>query len=631
MKIKSLLIGMLACTALVGCTDDVIEENSMNPMADKTPAYLSISFGVNTSNSRSTADDANNLGDKDGSAEDSGHKNLGTETEKKVSTALVVVAPESGNTAHAQLYVIADGASVDDLTATDKVDFKVVGQNYNLKEPIKLTAGKYKVLVVANPPSTLTTSQNLGQAVTDIATVNKLYESITTGSYALTENASSFVGELATDKGITMSNKEEVAVSLKANEVTTATVKIERTISKITFRNKQGGNVYPIDVYVGRVDAETVTFTKDGETNPTTLNVAKTGDLDIYVEIQPSTKIYYVKEGDTYVVKNDLTPDQINAIKYVYDESKATKQTWKVSIEEYALVNLAKDVNYVRHTTSGSLSIPFGELDGNNFLWTPYWANGGINDITFDANGNFAEPTTQATLQTWFAQTLKEVSDESKAGEEATTNFYKPIPKDVEEDNTVSGTGKENHTTSESLVNIGSHLAYCLENSTDIEHQTHGLSTGISFKAKIYKEDGTTPVGRLYRFGNHLFESIQDIVTAFGEAAVGQDIVKLANGTTTESPETLAAAGISKYDGNTCYYYTTEIKHFDNGNPNELGNMEFAIMRNNIYSLAITKVSKIGDPFVDPTPSIPNEHPEAALEVEAEIIPWIVRYHDIEF
>ena len=59
--------------------------------------------------------------------------------------------------------------------------------------------------------------------------------------------------------------------------------------------------------------------------------------------------------------------------------------------------------------------------------------------------------------------------------------------------------------------------------------------------------------------------------------------------------------------------------------------MEFAIMRNNIYSLSIAGISKIGDPFVDPTPSIPNEHPEAALQVEATIIPWIVRYHDIEF
>lgn len=59
--------------------------------------------------------------------------------------------------------------------------------------------------------------------------------------------------------------------------------------------------------------------------------------------------------------------------------------------------------------------------------------------------------------------------------------------------------------------------------------------------------------------------------------------------------------------------------------------MEFAIMRNNIYSLAITNISKIGDPIVDPTPETPNETKEAALKVSVKIIPWIVRYNDIEF
>ena len=59
--------------------------------------------------------------------------------------------------------------------------------------------------------------------------------------------------------------------------------------------------------------------------------------------------------------------------------------------------------------------------------------------------------------------------------------------------------------------------------------------------------------------------------------------------------------------------------------------MEFAIMRNNIYSLAVTSIDQIGDPFVDPTPSIPNESDEAALSVSVNMIPWIVRYNDIEF
>ena len=100
------------------------------------------------------------------------------------------------------------------------------------------------------------------------------------------------------------------------------------------------------------------------------------------------------------------------------------------------------------------------------------------------------------------------------------------------------------------------------------------------------------------------------------------DLAKLAEGGHEE---------VILYNGNVCYYYTTEIKHFDNGMPNELGNMEYAIMRNNIYSLAVTSINEIGKPIVDPTPDTPNESTKAALNVEAKILPWIVRYNDIEF
>ena len=62
-----------------------------------------------------------------------------------------------------------------------------------------------------------------------------------------------------------------------------------------------------------------------------------------------------------------------------------------------------------------------------------------------------------------------------------------------------------------------------------------------------------------------------------------------------------------------------------------LGNMEFAIMRNNIYSLSVTNIAEIGDPFVDPTPNMPNESDEAYISINTVMEPWIVRYNDIEF
>ena len=78
-------------------------------------------------------------------------------------------------------------------------------------------------------------------------------------------------------------------------------------------------------------------------------------------------------------------------------------------------------------------------------------------------------------------------------------------------------------------------------------------------------------------------------------------------------------------------FYTSEIKHFDNGDNSKMGYMEYAIMRNNIYSIAIKDIRFIGDPYLDPTPGTPNESGKTALDIEVQIVPWIVRYNDIEF
>ena len=56
---KSLLIGMLACTALVGCTnDELIEEPVNNPVNGKNDAYISVKFAMpEASGARATSDD----------------------------------------------------------------------------------------------------------------------------------------------------------------------------------------------------------------------------------------------------------------------------------------------------------------------------------------------------------------------------------------------------------------------------------------------------------------------------------------------------------------------------------------------------------------------------------------------
>ena len=156
------------------------------------------------------------------------------------------------------------------------------------------------------------------------------------------------------------------------------------------------------------------------------------------------------------------------------------------------------------------------------------------------------------------------------------------------------------------------------------DHQVHGLTTGIVFAAQIYKTNSngslSDPANGLYYYQNHIFESLEDIAEAYN-LTIPDNATK----------EQLAELGITQFTNNMCYYYTSRIKHFDNANPTDMGIMEFAIMRNNIYSLAVTGISEIGTPIVDPTPDTPNESKQAALNLEVTMEPWIVRYNDIEF
>ncbi len=85
-----------------------------------------------------------------------------------------------------------------------------------------------------------------------------------------------------------------------------------------------------------------------------------------------------------------------------------------------------------------------------------------------------------------------------------------------------------------------------------------------------------------------------------------------------------------------CYYFYW-LRHNDNGRPGIMGPMEFASVRNNVYKLQVTKVSKLGHPIDidnDPTPpgpDDPDEDPNVYIEVDVNVLPWVVRKNDIEF
>ena len=76
-------------------------------------------------------------------------------------------------------------------------------------------------------------------------------------------------------------------------------------------------------------------------------------------------------------------------------------------------------------------------------------------------------------------------------------------------------------------------------------------------------------------------------------------------------------------DGYRCYYKYW-IRHLDNLNNTEMGVMEFAVVRNNLYRMLITGVSDLGDGTPEIVPDTPDEG-ETYLKVILNVKPWIVR------
>lgn len=83
------------------------------------------------------------------------------------------------------------------------------------------------------------------------------------------------------------------------------------------------------------------------------------------------------------------------------------------------------------------------------------------------------------------------------------------------------------------------------------------------------------------------------------------------------------------------YYYWN--RHNDNGNNGVMGPMEFAVVRNNVYKLAVTAINKLGHPRLTendpekPTGGTPDEKEDVYITVTAQVLPWVVRVNNITF
>lgn len=193
--------------------------------------------------------------------------------------------------------------------------------------------------------------------------------------------------------------------------------------------------------------------------------------------------------------------------------------------------------------------------------------------------------------------------------------------------------------------------------------QKHNVSTGVVFKGELTAGETASDAvktamaagKRIYVFNNVLYGAWKDVKAA---AETGTDPTlqaaynQAATGVAADAEPTGAAAaaagftGYSPKNGKYYVYYYYWNRHNDNLDPYNMGVMEFAVVRNNVYKLAVDKISRFGhptppdpsnpdpDPEPDPDPVDPDDPDESVnyyFNVTVKVLPWTVRINNIEF
>lgn len=160
-------------------------------------------------------------------------------------------------------------------------------------------------------------------------------------------------------------------------------------------------------------------------------------------------------------------------------------------------------------------------------------------------------------------------------------------------------------------------------NTTTVPVAEKDASDGVGAVAAVYSDDPESADYKWNAWHNAASKDPEKLKT-FKVAATG--------------------AGFTLYESSTddgvhgyyCYYFYWN-RHNDNNNNGVMGPMEFGVVRNNVYKLAVTNIRKLGHPRVsenDPDPidpEDPDEEGDVYLSVSVEVLPWVVRVNNIEF
>ena len=294
------------------------------------------------------------------------------------------------------------------------------------------------------------------------------------------------------------------------------------------------------------------------------------------------------------------------------------KEEMKIVLTDVAMFNIKKNVNYLRRVSADG-SNPKG-IEGMFGKETP-------TNYVVDATGDNLSATDVSQLD------------------------WTSIDAITQKDNWTGNSGEPEYYP----------WRYGVENAfAASESQVENKATGIAFKGKLVPgtacsadlkatlEAGTAAI---YVFNDILYGDWERVGRAANQGYVnGTDgdkftanpVLKAAydaaqNMITVDSKievEAAKAAGFKVFEPKEKVYnvyYNYYNKHNDNGDPKTSGPMEYAVVRNNVYKLKVSSISKYGSPEWEKPGEEIIEKDEIFFKVTVKILPWTVRVNNIEF
>lgn len=574
MKIKGLLFGLFACAALAACTNDDIVENNGKGEQEKVKANLTLVIGAATNSSRAADNETGNTTDP------------GTGVESGVTDAVVLLHKEGKEFAF--------------FLTSEQLNKQGSGTSITYEPQLTVAeSGNYGVIVILNPCQEIKTAINsfIGNGTLPSGK-ESMYDYITSYEVKAAQGGEP-TSVIATENKFMMVNKVAVTADVVSNEKdkpSTASVDVERVVSKITYMPTQTNNLYKVEDTTVKYTVTTTDGWRVENNIATYMTGMACGTLEGSA-IYEHKGVYYTSTGTQHPAANDNPAATLfertsdvnpEAIKWTTTNENTTRN-WFVKLDKVALVNLSNSVYAVRRrATADTWNSPtfFGTLSSSEYLMDP--------NTLVKNNGE----TEYADYFYNVASAVKQVQVTNMSDQETDDfkSYFKDLPTVADEDK------------------VGTTLAYCFENIVKKANQNGNYVTGVIFRGQICNADGTSYNNNVYKYKGKYYLSLAEAA-----ANNGKSVTEVEADTD----------NLITYESGHCYYCSKDIFHHEGS-----GTMERAIMRNNAYVLKVTGFKTIGSAeIVFPTDDEQGEDTDKNfyLKLTSTILPWQVRFNNIEF